>query len=311
MQAFAAARQVKDVNGFAGEAGFGDHVYRIAGHDQKIGQRHDAEIGVFARPVPDEIVRAGESLAQDGLVLLTRAAGGGEEEAGAGQGLLCRVQFACEIAGEGLREILPLVGAADENADFRVSESGEAGGEGGAGLFEFFIGQAVQGAAHGYDFRAAVIVMFGDDDGIEALRGERGALQMDGERCLAAVAFDRCRCGGAAAAARDQDIRPGRGQGRVPCGHAQRVGPEASGQPDPGGFGRNALDLRREAEIFGEAETLSLHARVALGEDPAGSGRRCVWRRGRHFQLLEQGPGEVTRDCGRSGLYWRSWVARC
>lgn len=134
---------------------------------------------------------------------------------------------------------------------------------------------------------------------------------MDGHCFLAALAFDRCRCGGAAAAARDQDVRPGRRQRRFGRGHAQRVGPETGGQPDPGGFGADTLDLRGEAEIFGEAETLPLHARVALGENPAGFGGRCVWRRGGHSHLLEQGAGEVTRDCGRSGLYWRSWVARC
>src|SRR3546814_12826738 len=73
--------QVDDVHRRAGAGGRRDHVHRVAGDDDVVGQGEDAEIGVLAVAVPDLRRQAGAAAAQDLLVATAGAPRGRAHQA--------------------------------------------------------------------------------------------------------------------------------------------------------------------------------------------------------------------------------------
>ena len=154
----------------AGRRRLADHVGGIGRHHDGVGEGEQRDIGVVARPVPEEAAMARDEVAAGP----SRRAGGVRREAviisaGAGRGE--RVEVGEEAGGVLAREAVVAAVAAGEHGDARPGQSRRGAGPGSrAGRREALRRDPVRRGERGDDVRPAQPVVLRHPDQVGACR---------------------------------------------------------------------------------------------------------------------------------------------
>ena len=169
------------------------------------------------------------------------------------------------------REGLAAGRAADQHAGQGRRAVAEPATPGSARLGQFHRRDAVQGGDHLQDVRAGDRIVLHGDDQVEAVRARQRVLDVDGQGAAAAGAPDGRGQRHRAAAAGDQEIRPGR---RRPIARrveqAEGIGGQRDRQPVPGEPQADDQLARTRRQPLGQAAGLAAESGLAGGHEPRG-----------------------------------------